>query len=128
IIITMLHLPRELVLLEINRYLVEIDRQILRKVCTLFSSLFPHKDIRFNHTDLELVHIRRYQKLWTVNTTKQIVRQGDLEILKYLRSPDSEKPCPWDESTAAWAAHEGHLECLKYLHENGCPWEISIPA
>ncbi len=56
----MFHLPKELILFEINRYLVEIDRQILRKVCSLFSSLFPHTDIRFNHTDLELVHIRKY--------------------------------------------------------------------
>ena len=22
----------------------------------------------------------------------------------------------------ALAAERGHLECLKYLHENGCPW------
>ena len=21
------------------------------------------------------------------------------------------------------AAEKGHLECLKYLHENGCPWD-----
>jgi hypothetical protein len=23
--------------------------------------------------------------------------------------------------TTAWAAYFGHLECLKYAHENGCP-------
>ena len=31
------------------------------------------------------------------------------------------KGCPWDEETCRVAARGGHLECLKYLHENGCP-------
>ena len=31
--------------------------------------------------------------------------------------------CPWDEDTCYAAAKGGHLECLKYLHENGCPWD-----
>ena len=30
--------------------------------------------------------------------------------------------CPWDESTFYYAAIEGHLDILKYAHENGCPW------
>ena len=33
-----------------------------------------------------------------------------------------ENGCPWDEYTCSEAALNGHLECLKYLHENGCPW------
>jgi len=33
-----------------------------------------------------------------------------------------ERGCPWDEYTCSAAASNGHLECLKYLHENGCPW------
>ena len=31
--------------------------------------------------------------------------------------------CPWDEVTCSNAAKNGHLECLKYAHENGCPWD-----
>ena len=30
--------------------------------------------------------------------------------------------CPWDRRTCFEAAYYGHLECLKYAHENGCPW------
>jgi hypothetical protein len=34
-----------------------------------------------------------------------------------------ENRCPWDWKTCADAASGGHLECLKYAHENGCYWD-----
>ena len=34
-----------------------------------------------------------------------------------------EHGCPWNADTCRWAASEGHLDCLEYLHENGCPWD-----
>ena len=36
-----------------------------------------------------------------------------------------EQGCPWDESTTSHAASNGHLACLRYLHEQGCPWDES---
>jgi hypothetical protein len=33
-----------------------------------------------------------------------------------------EQGCPWDERTVLNATRNGHLECLKYLHEQGCPY------
>ena len=73
---------------------------------------------------------------------------GHLECLKYLRE---EVKAPWDSETAAWAAQmvistysnillsvsminmtngvwfaaeNGHLDCLKYLHETAkAPWD-----
>ena len=33
-----------------------------------------------------------------------------------------ENGCPWDAFTCLYASKNGHLECLKYAHENGCPW------
>ena len=36
-----------------------------------------------------------------------------------------EHGCPWDEKTCMDAADGGHLDCLKYAHENGCPWNTS---
>ena len=37
-----------------------------------------------------------------------------------------ENGCPWDESTCEAAAEGGHLECFKYLHENGRPWNTWV--
>ena len=34
-----------------------------------------------------------------------------------------ENGCKWNEYTCMYAAKYGHLECLKYLHENNCPWD-----
>ena len=35
-----------------------------------------------------------------------------------------ENGCPWNTSTCSFAANNGHLECLKYAHERGCPWDV----
>ena len=48
-------------------------------------------------------------------------RIGDLEELKALRGEGGS--LPWDEETCAFAAWGGHLEVLKWAHENGCPWD-----
>ncbi len=118
-------IPRDILVYEISKYLVEIDKQILRKVCHLFSSLFSFKSIKFNDKDiiLELVHIKRYQKLWTIDTMHKIAKQGDLECIKYLRNPESGKKCNWNSYTTLFAAEGGYIQCLKYLHENGCEWD-----
>ena len=34
--------------------------------------------------------------------------------------------CPWNESTCTYAAVNRHLECLKYARDNGCPWNESV--
>ena len=39
---------------------------------------------------------------------------GHLEVLKYLRE---EAKAPWDDLTASWAAAKGHLHVLEYLVE-----------
>ncbi len=28
-----------------------------------------------------------------------------------------------DRDTCRFAAEKGHLDCLRYAHENGCPWD-----
>jgi len=33
-----------------------------------------------------------------------------------------EHGCPWDVWTCSYAARNGHLSCLQYAHDHGCPW------
>ena len=34
-----------------------------------------------------------------------------------------ENGCPWDKKACKATVGNGHLECLKCAHENGCPWD-----
>jgi len=34
--------------------------------------------------------------------------------------------CPHESDTCAAAAAGGHLRCLRYAHENGCPWDFRV--
>ena len=47
------------------------------------------------------------------------VLSGHLDYLQFLRAGPN--PCPWDEMTCIHAAYNGHLDCLQWLHEHGCP-------
>jgi hypothetical protein len=74
----------------------------------------------------------------SVNSTLVSASRGNLFALIYAHEHDtrckwSDKinppeypgsysdPVHWDD-TCRYAALNGHLECLKYLHTNGCPW------
>jgi hypothetical protein len=34
-----------------------------------------------------------------------------------------ENGCPWNEETFSYAAKNGHLDCLEFLYEKNCPWD-----
>ena len=36
-----------------------------------------------------------------------------------------ENGCPWNIDTCNYAAENGHIECLRYAHEHRCPWDES---
>ena len=46
---------------------------------------------------------------------------GQLKVLQWLRSEAGGK-FRWDSDTCKIAAENGHLDVLKYAHQNGCPW------
>jgi len=57
---------------------------------------------------------------WDDLTIKTAARQGNLEMVKYCVANE----CPIDAWACANAAGHGHLECLKYLHEEvKAPWD-----
>ena len=57
---------------------------------------------------------------WDASLTKLIVSVGNLNALKIYRK----YKCPWiGEQICSESAFNGHLDCLKYAHENGCKWD-----
>ena len=62
---------------------------------------------------------------WDAQTINAAAEQGNLEMLKYCVA----NQCPVDETLCGHAAFHGHLECLKYLHEEvEAPWDLRTAA
>ena len=57
-------LPIELVVIEISRYLLTIDKQIMRRISTKFRDIFTYEIIEFDSIKIELVHLIKYKRLW----------------------------------------------------------------
>jgi hypothetical protein len=85
---------------------------------------------RVAHTNkLELLKWAREEKKceWAGRTSvmNAAARQGNLDMVKYCVA----NKCPMDDYACAYAAKYGHLECLKYLHEEvKAPWDKSTAA
>ena len=45
---------------------------------------------------------------------------GSVRLLKWTRENNH-----WSTLTCQYAARNGHLPALQYLHENGCPWYLN---
>jgi len=76
---------------------------------------------------LELLKWAREEKKckWDDRTIDAAARQGNLEMVKYCVANE----CPIDEDACAYAASNGHLECLKYLREEvKAPWDFLTSA
>ena len=76
---------------------------------------------------LELLKWIREEKSckWDDGTTVAAACQGNLEMVKYCVA----NKCPVNDWACALAAENGHLECLKHLHEEvKVPWDWGTAA
>ena len=76
---------------------------------------------------LELLKWAREEKKceWDEGTILPAAGQGNLEMVKYCVANE----CPVDKEACAFAALNGHLECLKYLREEvKAPWDLDTAA
>ena len=72
---------------------------------------------------LELLKWIREEKKceWSAGTINRAAEYGNLEMVKYCVA----KKCPINVLACAYAAKNGHLECLKYLREEvKAPWDF----
>ncbi|GFH52444.1 ankyrin repeat domain-containing protein [Chaetoceros tenuissimus] len=54
------------------------------------------------------------------NVLEAAVGHGHLNVFVYLMKKIN---CRYSSTFCKLAAREGHLDCLRYLHENGCEWD-----
>ena len=71
---------------------------------------------------LKYVYENRSMQMDSKTIIECAVKNGHLEILKYIRTKLCDNESCWDEYTCYHAIINGHLEVLKYLRENRCPW------
>jgi len=57
---------------------------------------------------------------------KEAASRGQIEVLAFLRTPYKGKVSPWSAEACAAAAANGHLDTLKYLRDNNCPWDQRV--
>jgi hypothetical protein len=82
--------------------------------------MFCYQVARTNKLEL-LKWAREEEKCaWDKETSAVAAEQGNLEMVKYCVA----NQCPFDEGACRSAAANGHLDCLKYLHEVAkAPWD-----
>lgn len=51
---------------------------------------------------------------------------GDLPRLRRAHARAVEEEEEWDDLVCVAAAAFGHLECLRYAHDHGCPWQADL--
>jgi hypothetical protein len=59
----------------------------------------------------------------TIFAMQTAASNGHLPLIQWLRSSAE---CPSDSAVAARAAESGHVETVRFLHENGCPWNNEL--
>lgn len=73
----------------------------------------------------EIPYIRKLRSVLESAKNQMITRAADHGLLDVLQFLHKDLSLPWNVNACAAAASNGHIDCLAYLHKNGCPWDAS---
>ena len=57
---------------------------------------------------------------------REAASRGQIAVLAFLRTPYKGKASSWSAEACAVAAANGHLDTLKYMRDNNCPWDQRV--
>jgi hypothetical protein len=146
-------LPVEILIIILNHHDLNGWGGILRLVCKRWNLIVKSPKIYLPNVYLTFTLYKHatgvyVDKEWNErNIIKNAAKVGSIGMINWARSMGQtfntwtcmyaaengqleclvylhENGCPWDRRSACkYAAHNGRLGCLQYLHENGCPWD-----
>jgi hypothetical protein len=104
-------------------YGVNSETRKLMKRCIRTDDLTKKFKVRQMSSVLTLEVAWEHKSLWRrswdeTDFCEQVAETNKLELLKWIRE---EKKCDWDEKTIRAAAEQGILEMIKYCVANKCP-------
>ncbi len=113
----------------IIEYLNPFDKWMFRQTCRTsrkYIRVGEKYNIFRNNIDLAILFnsvpmIKYYTKTQNDLDEYHCATASDMGHLECLKYL-CESGCPWDSRTTIWAASSGELDCLKYACENGCPY------
>eukprot|EP00953_Heterococcus_sp_UTEX-ZZ885_P001576 1372-Heterococcus_DN1.PRE.3 len=87
--------------------------------CPWNTSTFTNAAVKRNDVPM-LAWVKEQGVVFNAKTMKADAEKGHLAVCQYLRA----EQCEWDVTACFWAAYGNHIDTLRWLHENGCPWPV----
>ena len=107
----------------------ELRSECARMLDQRFDIALLGKDVERWHTGeqdyLWLWEKIGWKQLRSMNKLPSVQKVAENGYLECLKYVH-ENGCSWDKSVAEAAAANGHLQCLRYLHANGCSWDKTV--
>ena len=112
---------QELLELAIERDIVELVQLIYEKNDELFKTEKDLYQLAFKNGSIKFLKCLKQNGITLPKNIAYCNTAAENGHLECLKFAH-QNGCFWDKDTCKAAAGGGHLECLQYAHQNGCPW------